>query len=91
MKLAELESLAKNLRTLADQLGKQVEAAKAYPDPFAAHYFAARRSYKYACLTANKGGAKIERELIASYKVAMTLGYKGSIREWQALLRICLP
>jgi hypothetical protein len=79
-------------RCLAQRrLASQVDSAKAHPDPFAAHYFAARKSYSVACRVANKGGAKIERNLISTYKMAMTLGFKGSIREWEALLRICLP
>lgn len=91
MKLAELESLAMDLRTLADRLMSNVEAAKAYADPFAAHYFVARKAYRIACETAGKSGSRIERALLSSYQMAMTLGYKGSAREWENLLRVCLP
>jgi hypothetical protein len=98
MTLTELESLARDLRKLlatasatVDGLATKLEAARAQPDPFASLYFAARKSYRHACVTANKGGAKIERDLISSYKKAVDLGFKGSIRDWQALLRICLP
>ena len=38
MKLADLESLARDLRTLGDQLAAQVDTAKAHPDPFAAQW-----------------------------------------------------
>ncbi len=91
MKLADLESIAADLRALADRMTKKVENAKAHPDPFAAHYFIARKSYRWAVDHSGKSGSRIERDLIASYQVAMTLGFAGSIREWEALLRVCLP
>ena len=90
MKLADLESLATDLRTLADRLTKKVEDAKSYADPFAAHYFVARKAYRIASETSGKSGSKIERSLIATYQTAMTLGFKGSIREWESLLLTCL-
>jgi hypothetical protein len=98
MTLTELDKLARELRALlasatasVDRLATKVEAARAEPDPFASHYFAARKSYRYACQTANKSGAKIERDLISTYRRAMELGFKGSIRDWEALLRLCRP
>jgi hypothetical protein len=97
MTLSDLERLARELRTLLASASERVahfatelEAARAKPDPFASLYFTARKSYLRACETANKGGAKIERDLISSYKKAADLGFKGSIRDWEALLRICL-
>jgi hypothetical protein len=98
MTLTELDRLARDLQALLATASERVEdfatgvsAARAQSDPFASLYFAARKSYRHACQTANKGGAKIERDLISSYKKAVDLGFKGSIRDWQALLRICLP
>lgn len=97
MTLSDLESLARDLRALltdairtVEVFATKIDAARAAPDPFAALYFAARKDYRHACRTANKGGAKIERSLLSSYKKAMDLGFKGSIREWEALLRVCL-
>jgi hypothetical protein len=86
MKLADLESLATDLRTLADRLTSHVNDAKALADPFAAHYFVARREYRWAVDRSGKSGSKIERAVLSSYKTAMTLGFKGSIREWEDLL-----
>jgi hypothetical protein len=98
MTLSQLETLARDLRELlttanarVNSLTTQLEAARAEPDPFASHYFAARKTYRHACATANKGGAKIERALLSTYKTATDLGFKGSIRDWETLLRICLP
>ena len=97
MRLTDIDSIEKDLRAqlaamgqCLDTLAKKIEDAKAVADPFAAHYYAARRSYRRAVATANKGGKNIERNLISTYRVAMELGFKGTIREWQALLRICL-
>ena len=91
MKLAELESLAADLRALADRLTEKVENAKSFADPFAAHYFVARRAYRLACESSGKSGSRINRALLSSYQAAMNLGFKGSVREWEGLLRVCLP
>ena len=98
MTLTGLDTLARELRralshatATVDHFAKDLEAAKAAPDPFASLYYAARRSYRRACETANKSGKTIERDLQSTYIKAMDLGFKGSIREWEALLRICLP
>src|SRR5688500_1685863 len=97
MTLTNLDTLARELRALlaaasqsVEQLATQVDAARAQADPFASHYFAARRSYRLACETATKSGKAIERALHSSYLKAMDLGFKGSIRDWEGLLRICL-
>lgn len=97
MTLSDLETLARDLRahmaeatTILERFAAKLDAARAEADPFAALYFAARKDYRYAVRTANKGGAKIERSLISSYKKAMELGFKGSIRDWEGLLRVCL-
>jgi hypothetical protein len=98
MTLTELDRLARDLQALlataterVDDFATEVSAARAQPDPFASLYFAARKSYRRACDTANKSGKNIERVLISTYRKAMDLGFKGSIRDWEALLRICLP
>jgi hypothetical protein len=98
MTLTELERLARDLQALlatasanVDTFATKLEAARAHPDPFASVYFVARKSYRRACETANKGGKAIERDLISSYQKAVDLGFKGSIRDWEGLLRICLP
>jgi hypothetical protein len=91
MKIADLECLANDLRTLADRLMSKVEAAKSYADPFAAHYFVARKAYRVACDSAGKSGHRIERALLSSYQVAMKLGFQGSVREWETLLKVCRP
>jgi hypothetical protein len=36
----------------------------------------------------NKGNKAIEREIISSFQVAQSLGFKGDFRAWEQLLRI---
>lgn len=40
------------------------------------------------CERPNKGGKAIEREVISSYQLAQSLGFKGDFRAWEHLLRI---
>ena len=80
-----------SIRTLADRLTQKVETAKSYADPFAAHYFVARKAYRVACDTTGKSGSRIERTVLSTYQMAINLGFKGSVRDWEGLLRICLP
>jgi hypothetical protein len=40
------------------------------------------------CERPNKGNKAIEREVIASYQIAQSLGFKGDFRSWEHLLRI---
>lgn len=90
MRLSDLESIADELRATVDRLTKQLASAKADADPFAAHYFVARKAYRWAVDHSGKSGSKIERALISSFRGAMELGFKGSIRDWEELLRVCL-
>lgn len=53
MKLQDLENITRDLRAIVEKLASNIEAARAEPDPFSVHYFAARRSYREAALTAN--------------------------------------
>jgi hypothetical protein len=55
---------------------------------FAAHLYQARRQYRLVCERPNKGNKAIEREVIASYQIAQSLGFNGDFRAWEHLLRI---
>lgn len=90
MRLSDLDEHARQLRAMADAFGAQVEAAKAQQDPFAAHYFASRQRFRRAIDGDTKSGKRSERALVESYKQATDLGFKGSIRQWEGLLTICL-
>ena len=73
-----LECLAKLLVLL--------EAVEA--DKFAAHLYQSRRQYRRTSERPNKGNKAIEREVLSSYQVAQSLGFKGDYRTWEHLLRI---
>jgi hypothetical protein len=53
-----------------------------------AHLYQARKHYRLVCERRNKGNKAIEREIIASFQVAQSLGFMGDLRAWEHLLRI---
>jgi hypothetical protein len=55
---------------------------------FAAHIYQSRREYRQTCERPNKGNKAIEREVLASFQVAQSLGFNGDFRQWEHLLRI---
>jgi hypothetical protein len=57
-------------------------------DKFVAHLYQARRQYRRVSERPNKGTKAIEREVISSFQVAQSLGFKGDFRAWEHLLRI---
>jgi hypothetical protein len=57
-------------------------------DKFVTHLYHARRQYRAVSERPNKGNKAIEREVIASFQVAQSLGFNGDFRAWEHLLRI---
>ena len=95
MKLQHLETILADLRThlakldeCVRALAQELETAKADRDVFVTVLYAGRKNYKWASAHANKSGHRIERAVRSSYNQAMAAGYMGSIREWEALLRV---
>ena len=82
---AVIEQLKQTQETLAKLLAL-LEAAEA--DKFAAHLYQSRRQYRRTSERPNKGNKAIEREVLSSYQVAQSLGFKGDFRTWEHLLRI---
>jgi hypothetical protein len=76
----------KQAREILDKLLSLLQASEA--DKFAAHLYHSRRQYRHTCERPNKGNKAIEREVISSYQVAQSLGFKGDYRAWEHLLRI---
>ena len=72
-------------RTL-EQLLAQLQSNEA--DKFVAHLYQARNSTASCAIARTKGNKAIEREVIATYQVAQSLGFKGDFRAWEHLLRI---
>jgi hypothetical protein len=82
---AVIEQLEATQATLA-KLMALLESSEA--DKFVAHLYQARKQYRLVCERPNKGNKAIEREIISSYQVAQSLGFKGDFRAWEHLLRI---
>jgi hypothetical protein len=57
-------------------------------DKVVAHLYQARKQYRRVCERPNKGNKAIEREIIASFQGAQSLGFNGDYRAWEHLLRI---
>lgn len=80
-----IEKLIELQRTV-EQLLAQLQASEA--DKFVAHLYQARKQYRLVCERPNKGSKAVEREVIASYQVAQSLGFNGDFRAWEHLLHI---
>jgi hypothetical protein len=57
-------------------------------DKFVAHLYQARKQYRLGCERPNKGSKAIDREVISSFQIAQSLGFKGDFPAWEHLLRI---
>ena len=80
--IAKLSEIRKNV----DFLLSQLQASE--HDAFAAHLYRSRKEFRFACERAGKSGKAIERCVIATFRVAESLGFKGELRQWEDLLRI---
>jgi hypothetical protein len=82
-------ALIEQLRATQEMIGKLLvllESSEA--DKFVAHLYQARRQYRLVCERPNKGNKAIEREIISSFQIAQSLGFKGDFRAWEHLLRV---
>ena len=82
---AVIEQLKTTRQTL-DKLLTLLESSEA--DKFVAHLYQARKHYRLICERPNKGSKVIEREVLASYQIAQSLGFHGDFRAWEHLVRI---
>jgi hypothetical protein len=57
-------------------------------DGFSLHSLCRPKSYSYASAHDGKGGKKVERAAHASYVQTQDYGFKGSVGDWEALLRL---
>ena len=80
-----IEKLTEIQRTV-EGLIAQLQASE--HDAFAAHLYQARREFRSACERAGKSGKAIERCVIATFRIAESMGFKGDFRQWEHLLRI---
>ena len=80
-----IEKLTEVQQTVA-QLLAQLQASEA--KKLVMHLYQARKQYRLVCERPNKGNTAIEREIISSYQLAQSLGFKGDFRAWEHLVRI---
>ena len=74
------------MQQIVEQLLAELQASE--HDAFAAHLYRSRREFRFACERAGKSGKAIERCVIATFRVAESMGFKGELRQWEELLRI---
>ncbi|MGA7903109.1 MAG: hypothetical protein WBL40_19130 [Terrimicrobiaceae bacterium] len=71
-----------------EKLLASLRSAPVEPDRFVSHLYQSRREYRRTCETAGKSGKQIERCVIASFRIAESMGFKGDFRQWEHLLRV---
>jgi hypothetical protein len=52
------------------------------------HRYQSRREYRRTCETAGKSGKQIQSCVIATFRIAESMGFKGEFRQWEDLLRV---
>jgi hypothetical protein len=78
--LGALNNLADAIR----EVEKILEEMRTQADPLAAHIYAARRQYRNVRDT--KSGKRSETAARMSWQTACSLGFRGSLGEWERLL-----
>ena len=76
-----LEKLTKAIR----EVEAVVEIMRSEHDPLASHIFISRRHYQNVKDT--KGGKRREMNARLSFNTACELGFRGSLDEWERLMR----
>ena len=74
------------MQQTVEQVLAQLQAVKV--TKFVAHLYQARKQYRLVCERPNKGNKAIDREVISSFQIAQSLGFKGDFCAWEHLLRI---
>ena len=75
-------------RAVFERVLNLLKSAPPEPDRFVSHLYQSRKEYRRTCETAGKSGKQIERCVIASFRIAASIGFKGDFRQWEDLLRI---
>ena len=82
-------AVIEQLKTTQEMLNKLLTLLESSAaDKFVAHLYQARKQYRLVCERPNKGNKSIERNIIASYQIAQSLGFNGDFRAREHLLRI---
>ena len=81
-------AVIEQLKTTRQTLDKLLTLLESSEADKCAHLYQARKHYRLICERPNKGNKVIEREVLASYQIAQSLGFHGDFRAWEHLLRI---
>ena len=88
MKRAALIELIEEARQTLEKLLTLLQSAPPERDRFVSHLYQSRREFRRTCETAGKSGKQIERCVIATFRIAESMGFKGDFRQREDLLRI---
>lgn len=84
MRANRLQNALKHLGEALREAENALEEARAEPDPLAMHIFTSRREYRNTPDT--KSGKRTEIAARLSWQTACTLGFRGSLGEWERLM-----
>ena len=88
MNRATLIDQIEQAKASLEKLLSRLQSAPVERERFASHRYQSRREYRRTCETAGKSGKEIEQCVIASFRVAERMGFKGEFRQWEHLLRV---
>jgi hypothetical protein len=81
---SQLQNALKNLSDAIREVESVLEAMRAESDPLAAHIYVSRRQYRNMAET--KSGKRSETAARLSWQAACSLGFRGSLGEWERLM-----
>ena len=88
MNRAALVEQIQEARKTLEKLLTRFQSAPVERDRFVSLLYQSRREFRRTCETAGKSGKQIERCVIASFRIAASMGFKGDFRQWEELSRI---
>jgi hypothetical protein len=84
LRACEFQNALKNLSDAIRDVEKILEEMRAESDPLAAHIFVSRRQYRN--IPDTKSGKRSETAARMSWQTACSLGFRGTLGEWERLL-----
>lgn len=79
-----LQQALTNLHNVVREVEAALDEMRAEHDPLAVHIFVSRRTYRHIADT--KSGKRRRVSARLSWNVACTLGFRGSLGEWERLM-----
>ena len=79
MKRAALVELIEEARQTLERLLTLLQSAPPERDRFVSHLYQSQREFRRTCETAGKSGKQIERCVIATFRIAESMGFEATI------------